>query len=59
MSLQVFWFTTERFVDGGNMFGSSPAFHGMGIVIDTFDNDQQVTPNLNYLHLFYHTALSS
>ncbi|XP_011405140.1 PREDICTED: protein ERGIC-53-like [Amphimedon queenslandica] len=37
----VFWFTTERYVDGGNMFGSSPAFHGMGIVIDTFDNDQQ------------------
>jgi hypothetical protein len=40
-SLQALWYTTQKGMDG-SVFGSSDQWNGLGVFMDSFDNDGQV-----------------
>lgn len=38
---QAFWYTTQRGEYTGDVFGSSDRWNGLGIIFDSFDNDNK------------------
>lgn len=41
MLFQAFWYTTQRGEYTGEVFGSSDRWNGLGIIFDSFDNDNK------------------
>lgn len=53
--LQAIWFTSQKGTEG-NVFGSSDQWNGLGVFLDSFDNDNQVS-SLESCFIIYNTSL--